>query len=432
MKGTTRIIFSLVTLALVGMQLVVLPAMPAKAISTAAYYGPPASGTFSYNRNTTYLYNYSYTITTGGSSFATERWIPMVTNRTLLGESGTVLQQEFIITNESYGSSLSHIEDTDDFGNEYHYFDLNVAAWTTWAMNVQGRLTLRDIGWSAQDGVTMTSYNTTDALYPLYTKEELYINKSYAPIAAAAAAQYNVNPWTTAANVYNYVTNTLTYTAQLDEHGAEWAIDHGTGDCTEFSYLMVALLRACGIPARVMRGIVIANSAGAVVDPDYDAAIGTKWRFAFETSGFSTIKDNLTGHAWAEYFIPGAGWVLSDPTWHAAGNFISRIDNVHVPFVAGLWIGQGLTPALSPNPTENLSTIPYPFWVTAGVNQAVHYDFTVLSQEAPPPWWTNTWLIVGIIAVVLVVVLIVAISKHRKSSSYSDSGSYRERVTFSS
>jgi hypothetical protein len=439
MKGTTRIVFSLVTLALVGMQFVVVPAMPVRAISPAAYYGPPPDGTFTYNRNTTYLYNFSYTIAkTGIGSFNTERWIPMITNRTVLGGSGAVLQQEFITTNETFGSSLSHSKDTDDFGNEFHYFDLSVATGTTWAMNVQGRLTLRDITWKTQDGVTAASYNKTDGLYALYTKEELYINKSFGLIAAAATLQNNSNPWTTARNVYNYVTNLLTYSAQADEHGAEWAITYNTGDCTEYSYLMVAMLRACGIPARVMRGIVIANSAGAAVSPNYAAAVGTKWRFAFETSGYTTTRNNMTGHAWAEYFIPGAGWILADPTWSNAGDYGARIDNVHVPYTAGVWIGQGLTPALSPSPSENLSTIPYPFWIAAGVDQAVHYDFTVLSQQAPPSIWDqildffikNPLVLVGIIALIAIVIVIYVARKRHKKSSFSDGGSYRTRANF--
>nr|MDO8085562.1 transglutaminase domain-containing protein [Candidatus Sigynarchaeum springense] len=442
MNRTNRIAFTLVTLALVGMQLAVLPAMPASAISPTAYYGPPPAGTFTYNRNTTYFYNYTYTISKSGfGPFLTERWIPMITNRTILSGSG-VRQQEFVMKSMTYGSSLSHVFDTDDFGNEFHYFDLSVASGTTWTMNVQGNLTLRDVTWSSQSGVTMADYNKTDGLYALYTKEELYINKSFDPIVTAASSLNASNPWTTVANVYNHVKNLLTYSAQSEEHGAEWAITYHTGDCTEYSYLMVALLRSCGIPARVLRGLVIADSAGSAVNPNYGAAVGTKWRFVFETSDYDTTNANLTGHAWAEYFIPGAGWVLSDPTWGDGGgtDFTSRVDNVHVPYTVGVWIGQGLNPPLSPTPSENVSTIPYPFWLGANVDQAVHYDFMVLSQQAPPSIWDqildffvkNPWVLYCLVGLIAIVIVIYAIRKRRKNSGYSDSGSYRERVTFSS
>ncbi|MBN2151347.1 MAG: hypothetical protein JW839_07880, partial [Candidatus Lokiarchaeota archaeon] len=151
-------------------------------------------------------------------------------------------------------------------------------------------------------------------------------------------------------------------------------------------------------------------------------------------------ENTMTGHAWAEYFIPGAGWILTDPTWHNAGDYVSRIDNVHVPYTVGVWIGQGLTPPLSPTPSENVSTLPYPFWIQAGVNQAVHYDFTVLSQEAPPSPWDqflaflaeNPWVIAVAVGLVALVIVVAAVRKRRKNSAYSSGGSYRERVTFSS
>ncbi len=441
MKGTKRIAFSLLALALVGMQFMVVPVVPARAISTADYDGPPVAGTFTYNRNTTYLYNFSYTISTiFGGAFTTNRYIPMITNRTILSESGLVQQQEFVTTNISYDPYVTHVNDTDDFGNEFHHFDLNVAVGTTWAMNVQGRLTLRDITWNAQPGVTMASYNKTDPMYALYTKEEFRINKSHPLILGNATLLNSSNPYTTATNVYNFVKNFLPYNGSMDgEFGAEYAIEHKTGDCTEFSYLMVALLRACGIPARVLRGIVIADSAGAAVSPDFDAAVGTHWGFSFETVDTTLIKDTTTGHAWVEYFIPGAGWILSDPTWHNAGNYISHIDNVHVPYVVGVWIGQGLNPPLIPA-VDDMLYPPYPFYWRAGVNQAVRYDFTVLSQQAPPTWWDqlldffvkNPWAIVLIVGLIAVVIVVVVVRKRRKSGGYSDSGSYRERVTFSS
>lgn len=87
----------------------------------------------------------------------------------------------------------------------------------------------------------------------------------------------------------------------------------GYGDCTEHTWLFVALCRAAGIPARPVYGL-------AYVD-------GPVGRFAY--------------HAWAEVALDGA-WVEVDPTWGE-----ERADATHVQLGDDLtalasWIG-GMT-----------------------------------------------------------------------------------------
>lgn len=446
-KGMNRVIFSLVALLVVGMQFVVAPAVPAGAISPAAYYGPPASDAFSYGTNTTYFYNFTYKMTkTGvvGLPVTIDRWIPTLTNRTILNVGSSIYEQEFRIISQTWTSG-SHTEDTDDFGNQFHIFSIPVAGMTTWTFNVQGNLTLRDITWKSQSSVTMGSYNKTDGLYSLYTAEEQYINKSFPLIQTRAVSLNNSNPFTAARNVYDFVKGYLTYNGSMEnEEGAEFAIVNKYGDCTEFSYLMVALLRACGIPARVMRGLVIANSAGAAVSPDYRTAVGTKWRYYLTApdGNKNHVSSEMTGHAWVEYFIPGSGWILSDPTWGNVADYGSRIDNIHVPYVAGVWIGQGISPAIpSPNPTTELSTLPYIFYIYDSLPQTVSYEFTIIHQELSPTLWEqildfiikNPLVILGIVVFLMIVVGIAAAIKRRKRNKayYGNDNTYRERLTFS-
>jgi len=87
--------------------------------------------------------------------------------------------------------------------------------------------------------------------------------------------------------VYNFVVNYLRYQVQDEERGALWALENGVGDCSEFSYLFVALCRAAGIPARIQAG------------------------FAFHNAGESLAD----GHMWAEYYLENYGWIPVDPTW---------------------------------------------------------------------------------------------------------------------
>lgn len=71
------------------------------------------------------------------------------------------------------------------------------------------------------------------------------------------------------------------------------------GDCTEYSKGLITLLRAAGLPARQLSGIVLASD--------------TPPSFAY--------------HAWVEVWIDGRGWVSMDPTWGAF-----PVDATHIVF----------------------------------------------------------------------------------------------------
>ncbi len=416
----------------------------ASAIFPLDYNGPPPSTAITWGITTTYLYEYSYTITrTGLSDLNREMWIPALGNRTLLsGDGSTVYQQQVTILNESWGDQGPPVRIVDSYGNSMYYFDLAIPGQSTWALNVVANLTLRTVTWNGYGNVSTSMYNASDPLYSLYTREEEFTNKSHPLIASNATLLNDTSPFKTAKNVYDFVTQFLSYSLQDEEHGAEWAIEHGTGDCTEFSCLMVALLRACGIPARVLRGIVIADSSLQGVNPEFDAPVNSEWSFDWVYTS-SQPTSTLTGHAWVEYFIPGYGWIISDPTWSDAYNYTSHVDNVHVPFIAGMWIGEGIDPPLAPgdNPTDAFSSIPYPIWdgdPGTGTRHEVSFDFRVIEQQTPPGLLDdilrflqeNQLAVFVIIAIVLLVVIFAllgkAISKARGNSSQG-----KRKVSFS-
>lgn len=71
-----------------------------------------------------------------------------------------------------------------------------------------------------------------------------------------------------------------------------WFLEYGnTGYCVHFASTAVALLRAAGIPARYVEGYLVTTQAGHAV----------------EVTGSQA-------HAWAEYYLPGAGWVVLEAT----------------------------------------------------------------------------------------------------------------------
>ena len=74
-------------------------------------------------------------------------------------------------------------------------------------------------------------------------------------------------------------------------------LDRGWGSCRDFAVLFAEAARSLGFGARIISGYLF--------NPDSAAAV----------SGAGST------HAWAEIFLPGAGWVTFDPTNRAVGGF---------------------------------------------------------------------------------------------------------------
>lgn len=72
----------------------------------------------------------------------------------------------------------------------------------------------------------------------------------------------------------------------------------GRGSCRDFAVLFVDAVRSLGFGARIV--------SGYLYDPHHDA-VGSQ-------GAGST-------HAWAEVYVPGAGWIVFDPTNRSVGGF---------------------------------------------------------------------------------------------------------------
>lgn len=131
----------------------------------------------------------------------------------------------------------------------------------------------------------------SDAAAALFTRPERYIESDAPRIKEIARTLRADSPAATAQNTFAWVRRRLGragFTAE--DRGALRALEDRAGDCTEHAYLFVALMRANGIPSRVLGGYLAAES-GVLRPDDY--------------------------HNWAEFYADGV-WQLADPH---QGNF---------------------------------------------------------------------------------------------------------------
>ena len=115
------------------------------------------------------------------------------------------------------------------------------------------------------------------------------------------------------------ITGWVRYQSREDE-GTQSPIetlDRGWGSCRDFAVLFVEAARGLGFGARIV--------SGYVYNPERE-------------------RESSTTHAWAEVFVPGAGWITFDPTNRGVGGFnlipVAVGRGIHqVTPVAGSFIG---------------------------------------------------------------------------------------------
>jgi transglutaminase-like putative cysteine protease len=110
------------------------------------------------------------------------------------------------------------------------------------------------------------------------------------------------NPYLMALRIHDFVAETLDYKLDGRWDDAVTVLRRGSGSCSEFTFLFIALARAVDLPARY--------AGGSIYIPD-------------QAQG-GTFVDRYN-HRWAEVYIPGYGWVPFDPTWDShPGGLVDR------------------------------------------------------------------------------------------------------------
>ena len=96
--------------------------------------------------------------------------------------------------------------------------------------------------------------------------------------------------------VIAWVVDHVHYVTPPARYDAVYSLESGKGNCQNFSHLTAALLRAVGIPVRIVNGVTF--------NQPFDIA----WQ-----KGTLTFKMGQGRHSWVEVWFPELGWVPFDP-----------------------------------------------------------------------------------------------------------------------
>ncbi len=97
-------------------------------------------------------------------------------------------------------------------------------------------------------------------------------------------------------HVLTWIVDHLRYVLTPEAPDALYSLASGKGNCQNYSHLAAALLRAAGIPVRIVNGFTLKKP--------YDIRIGDE---------ILTMKMAQGRHSWIEVYFPDLGWVPFDP-----------------------------------------------------------------------------------------------------------------------
>lgn len=319
--------------------------------------------------------------------------------------------QEFC-ESDVHGNSIFYIDRifrSSDSNNTFSaYFDYEVTLYRT-----RWNYTGSDVGQILPE---LPEYKFTKAVPYIESNESVLIELSNNITAGITDTKQKVKA------IFDYVKGNLEYKILDKPLGALKAYNLGYGDCSEFSSLTVALLRAQGIPARKALGITI-------MDPDEKENVPL-YR---PTKNQKIVYETIPGHAWIQYFLPNVGWVTADPTWGSVvttsndyGSFFVEQDYLHMTLSVGDYYGEGITPKLD---IISGSEWAYqelglgPFILTSAKESdssfTVDYQFTVLDFSISRNINWASLLLLAIMVICVIGLIIYAFKpRHRNKNHY--------------
>lgn len=188
-------------------------------------------------------------------------------------------------------------KEIDRFGNEWA-----VAGWKDLLRSVRIAITFE-----ASTGSELRAENSV-ALFPLGNvsgEEKVFLSstkmvQSDNPELLRLAQELTKDSRTeyeAVTRILNWVVDHVRYTYNPPQYDALYTLKTGKGNCQNFAHLSMALLRAVGIPARIVGGITLKEP----------------WKIPIDEKNYLVQSMGQGGHAWIEVYFPDLGWLSYDP-----------------------------------------------------------------------------------------------------------------------
>ncbi|UYP48365.1 hypothetical protein NEF87_004650 [Candidatus Lokiarchaeum ossiferum] len=348
-------------------------------------------------------------------------------------EDSISFQENVIFNNRSSAEYSVHSFDAFDiYNNSYDYYEQemeNQEFLNSFHLEYLSNMTLQSYSWNIPESIKLNDYNTSSSLYQFYTSSQPYCEANDTSIISKAEELKGseTSLVSIAQKIFLYLCSEMTYVLLDDPIGAKNALKSMKGDCSEFSSLMVALLRASGIPARKVLGFALIDGDINNAQPKNDIKVGDTWSYSYS-------DQNIPGHAWVQYYVPGYGWISADPTWghsnyeNGAENallYFNSIDCVHIITTIGDFYGEGIDPELLIFDRDQSGIPEFPFVYPIGNASAFNFDLSIsfYAYNFSKPIVNdfsglgNLLYLVSSSSLILVIILIVY-NKRKKKKNY--------------
>ena len=218
-----------------------------------------------------------------------------------------------------------------EYGNEILFWDFGKEpVKDTYIVKMKYRAEVFEI-YTDIDPEQTGSYDMKSEEYQLYIRStySTNINPEITELTNKAVGDEK-NPYLQAKRIFDYVVKNMSLKFIRRERGSNvesilnYAVidpktgeKHFEGQCDHFSVFFVALCRAAGIPAR---GVVGFPGWGPWIK-EKDLKLYSNRQILLTSEGLAAARlyGLLIGHIWAEFYLPGYGWIPADPTWDRLG-----------------------------------------------------------------------------------------------------------------
>ncbi|HAK89021.1 MAG TPA: transglutaminase [Nitrospiraceae bacterium] len=212
--------------------------------------------------------------------------------------SNKTVSQETLGLNLRFDPQPVSVEDaSDNFGNRF-----KIAVWNNLDRNVRLTLTFEThikSELSAMESKALLPLKSIPQSEAVYLRPTAIV-QSNSPEITALAKKLTANASAeheAVTAILNYVADNVKYTYNPPQFDALYTLKTKSGNCQNFAHLNMALLRAVGIPARIVGGISLKQPLKVPVG----------------NNDYLVQSLGQGGHAWMEIYFPDLGWLSYDP-----------------------------------------------------------------------------------------------------------------------